>query len=352
MGIKDKILAKHAISKKDAKDHSAENADKMEQTKDDDKVEIPVKKALIALGILLAIALIVFAGIKIYDMTSAGKTSGVAATVNGEEITCDQINKLYATVPEELKATYTKEVLLNQTISDVVIKQEIIRRNITIDDAYLNEMIVNIKSQFSDEDQFNQALKAQSLTYQEFSEQLSLKLRLNKMLEMDIPELKVNESEIKAFFNKNKASLDTPEQIRASHILVNTSEEAEKIIAMLKSGADFASLAKNFSIDTGSAASGGDLGYFSKGAMIPEFENASFGLELGEISAPVKSRFGYHIIKVYDRKPAKAAVLDDNMKALIDLNIFNTKWDANKEKVNIYLENLISKADRKPGKSC
>jgi foldase protein PrsA len=352
MGIKDKILTKHSISKKEAKDHTAETADKEAQKADEDRIEIPVSKVLIALGILVAIALVAFAGIKLYDSLSASKAPGIAAYVNGEAVSCDKVNKLYATVPEQLKATYTKAVLLNQTISDIVIKQEIEKRNISIDATYLNEMILNIKSQFADDDQFSQALTQQGLTYQEFSDQLSLKLRLNKMLEMDIPELKVTDAEITAFFKQNKASLDTPKQIRASHILVNTSEQAANIEKMLRSGADFASLARNFSIDNGSAANGGDLGYFSKGMMIPEFENASFSLQVGEISQPILSRYGYHIIKVYDIKPAKAAVLDDKMKALIDLNIFNTKWDANKEKVNTYLQNLISKANIKPESAC
>jgi foldase protein PrsA len=347
MGLKDKILTKHAISKKEAKVHAAEKADKEGQKADDDRIEIPVNKVLIALGILIAIALVAFAGVKLYNLISAGSASDIVATVNGEPIKKETIDTLYGTVPEDLRATYTKEVLLNQTISDLVIKQEIEKRNITIDDAYLNEMVLNIQSQFADEDQFNQALTDQGLTYQEFRNQLSLKLRLNRMLEMDIPELKVNDTEITAFFNKNKASLDTPEQIRASHILVNSSEQAEEIVKMLKAGADFASLARNLSIDTGSAANGGDLGYFSRGMMIPEFENASFSLELGEISDPVLSRYGYHIIKVFDKKPAKAAVLDDKMKALIDLNIFNSKWDANKDKVNAYLQDLVSKADIK-----
>ncbi len=94
---------------------------------------------------------------------------------------------------------------------------------------------------------------------------------------------------------------DTPhteEMVWARHILVETEAEAETILKDLQSGADFAKLAKERSKDTGSGANGGDLGWFGKGQMVPEFETAAFSLKVGEISKPVKSQFGYHIIQV------------------------------------------------------
>ena len=94
---------------------------------------------------------------------------------------------------------------------------------------------------------------------------------------------------------------DTPhteEQVWARHILVESEAEAQTIYELLKNGQDFATLAKERSKDTGSGANGGDLGWFGKGAMVPEFEQAAFSLKVGEISKPVKSQFGYHIIQV------------------------------------------------------
>ena len=94
---------------------------------------------------------------------------------------------------------------------------------------------------------------------------------------------------------------DTPhteEQVWARHILVETEAEAQTIYTELQAGGDFAKIAKERSKDTGSGANGGDLGWFGKGQMVPEFETAAFGLKVGEISKPVKSQFGYHIIQV------------------------------------------------------
>ena len=87
------------------------------------------------------------------------------------------------------------------------------------------------------------------------------------------------------------------ERVRASHILVSTKEEADKIFSELKSGKDFAELAKKYS-KCPSSKNGGDLGFFGKGQMVKEFEDAAFSLKIEEVSNPVKTQFGYHIIKV------------------------------------------------------
>ena len=94
----------------------------------------------------------------------------------------------------------------------------------------------------------------------------------------------------------------TEEQVWARHILVGTEAEAKAVTELLKNGTDFAKLARQFSTDTGSGAAGGDLGWFGRGAMVPEFEDAAFSQPIGEIGEPVQSQFGYHIIQVLDRQ--------------------------------------------------
>jgi peptidyl-prolyl cis-trans isomerase D len=126
-------------------------------------------------------------------------------------------------------------------------------------------------------------------------------------------------SDIERYYRDNEAQFTTPEQVRASHILLKTEgkdeaavrTKAEELLKQVKSGADFAALAKKNSEDEGSAPQGGDLDYFGRGRMAKEFEDAAFGLQPGQISDIVKSPFGLHIIKVTDRKPEVKRSLEE-----------------------------------------
>ena len=130
----------------------------------------------------------------------------------------------------------------------------------------------------------------------------------------------ISPQDIDTYYNSNIQQFQTPEQVRASHILLKTDgkdeaavrKQAEDILKQAKApGADFAALAKKYSEDDGSKANGGDLDYFPRGRMVPEFEQAAFSMQPGQISDLVKSQFGFHIIKVVDKKPASTRSLDE-----------------------------------------
>jgi peptidyl-prolyl cis-trans isomerase C len=107
---------------------------------------------------------------------------------------------------------------------------------------------------------------------------------------------------LKKAYDDAVKSAGTEQEVRARHILVATEDEAKAVLAEIKKGTDFAELAKQKSKDPGAAAEGGDLGYFSKEQMVPEFAEAAFKLEKGQVSEPVKTQFGWHIIKVEDKR--------------------------------------------------
>ena len=133
------------------------------------------------------------------------------------------------------------------------------------------------------------------------------------------PKIKVPRADVERFYNERIATYTTPEQIRASHILLKTEgksdaevrAKAEQVLKEAQSGADFAGLAKKYSEDESNAQQGGDLDYFSRGRMVAEFENAAFSLAAGQISPLVKTPFGYHIIKVTDKKPTIVRTLNE-----------------------------------------
>ncbi len=120
----------------------------------------------------------------------------------------------------------------------------------------------------------------------------------------------LTEAAVRARYDQEYAGKPGPEEVHAEHILVPTKEQAEKIIAELKGGADFAELAKKNSTDPG-AANGGDLGWFKKGDMVPAFADAAFSLKPGEVDPqPVQTQFGWHVIKVLDKRQAPPPPLE------------------------------------------
>lgn len=120
-----------------------------------------------------------------------------------------------------------------------------------------------------------------------------------------LSKVEISDEEIKKFYEDNKKYLVQPEKMRASHILVSDENEAKKIIADIQNGDKFEDKAKEFSTCP-SSQNGGDLGEFARGSMVPEFEKAAFNMNIGDISnEPVKSQFGYHIIKILDKKESK-----------------------------------------------
>jgi peptidyl-prolyl cis-trans isomerase C len=114
---------------------------------------------------------------------------------------------------------------------------------------------------------------------------------------------RVTEEEMRKIYDEQRARITPEDEVRARHILVETEEEAKALIAQIRGGADFEAVAKEKSKDPGGARNGGDLGFFTKGQMVPEFAEAAFAMQAGQLSqAPVKSQFGWHIIKVEERR--------------------------------------------------
>jgi len=167
---------------------------------------------------------------------------------------------------------------------------------------------------------YNQAKKMRLQNDKEYIEKLKefekmtlVALLLKKEIE---DKVQVTEDEARALFDENQDKFTIGTQLRASHILVETEDEAKNIHDRITKGEDFAKLAKELSKDQGSAAKGGDLGYFGRGRMVPEFERAAMSLKPGEVSSPVRSRFGYHIIKLTDIKKGDQASFDQSKAAI------------------------------------
>ncbi|MFC3748810.1 peptidylprolyl isomerase [Paenibacillus sp. GCM10012306] len=248
-------------------------------------------------SIVLAAALII---VLIKPPFQKGDDNTAVATVNGENITKSQ---LYDKMVEAGGPS-----TLQSLITTTLVSQEAKKANITVTDADIAEELSDLKAQFGGEEAFNSALAQSGMTLDDLKKQMPLQVELRKILE---PQVKITDDEIKKYYDENKAHFDTEEEVRASHILVKTKEEADEVLKELKDGKDFATVAKEKSTDTGSKDNGGDLNFFKRGDMVPEFSDVAFKLKVGETSGAVKSQYGYHIIKVTDRKEAKKYTLDE-----------------------------------------
>lgn len=257
----------------------------------------------------------------------AGKEA--VGSVNGVPITK---NQLYAAM-----AAAGGAQTLDNLIQEELLTQEAKKKAIVISDQDVEAEISQIKKQFSSESEFQAALQQSNMTIDDLKKQLPMQIRVRKLVE---PRAKVTDEEVKQYFEANRDMFDQAEEVRASHILVSTKAEADDILKQLKGGADFAKLAKEKSTDPGSKNAGGDLGFFGWGAMVPEFEEAAFSLKVGELSGPIKTDFGYHIIKVTDHKEAKAATLEEKKAEIREQLIRQKVAELSAE----FLEELKSKA--------
>ncbi len=206
---------------------------------------------------------------------------------------------------------------LESVIGRALVQDEAERRNLVPTEEELNAEFARQYAQFLeaqglDEPTLGVLLQLQGSTLEAFKasarKQVAEGLVYDRVARAVAGPLNLTEADLLAFFQENLERYATAEQVEASHILVSTEEEARRILAELKAGADFATLARAHSQDPGSAARGGALGWFGRGQMVPEFEQAAFALPVGELSDVVKTQYGYHIILVTNRREAHTPV--------------------------------------------
>lgn len=249
----------------------------------------------------------------------------VVARVNGQDVKKSELEMAVKTledragrgVPPEQRDTVYRQVL-DRIIGFHLLVQEAKTRNMVAPPWEVDGQIAELKKQFPTEEQFQQMLKTRGVTFDQLRAETADSAAVNKMLEGELePKLTVSEPEVKKFYDENTPRFRQEDSVHANHILIRVDEkadaatkakakaQAEDLLKQLKKGAAFADLAKKFSQDPGSAPNGGDLGFFSKGQMVPQFENAAFALQVGQTSAVVESPFGFHIIKVLETKPGR-----------------------------------------------
>jgi len=302
----------------------------------------------------------------LYNILFSIVVDKVIVKVNKENIMKSEFDKLYNTAIEQMKQLSSKEIskeedeLLKQKVLDQLIAQKLLlqeakKRNIKVTKRELADGIKTVKSRFPSDQMFLQELKKENLTEKQFEKQIEEQIMVLKLTEEVVKKnmVKPTENDARELFNKIVKLIDKKdvklqgdeqdelkllaqlvqryfdEQVRVRHILIRVApnasqkekEEAKKKIMEIKSridkGEDFTTLAQKFSEDPGSKDRGGDLGFIAKGDTVEEFEKAAFSLKEGQVSDIVETKYGYHIIKVIERKPKRTPDFEQIKEDLI-----------------------------------
>ena len=262
-------------------------------------------RKIIVLAALLSLAISVAGCSGSFQLPGQAKP---AAIVNGKALSLDSYNRQVELATTYLKLqgvddttddgklmlAQMKDEVLSQMVDQEIINQAASKEGISITTADVDKAVTDTVAEAGGQSVLDDWLKSSGFTMDEFRQTVREQLTVEKV------------------FEKVTASVPTTaEQVRASHILVATKEEADAVLVRLKAGESFAKVAEDVSIDDGSSVDGGDLGFFPKGFMIPEFETAAFALTVGKVSDPVQTQYGYHVILVTERDPNRG--MDEQM---------------------------------------
>ncbi len=257
-------------------------------------------------------AIIALAATSVLVLSACGNSSETIVSTKAGDVTKEEFY-------DAMKQQAGQNVIKNLVI------QKVFTKNYKVEDKEVDAEFKTTKEQYGD--QFESLLEQSGMTEDTLKEQIRASLAVKKAIGDTI-----TEKELKA---KHKP------EIRASHILVKDEETAKKVEAELAAGKSFEELAKQYSEDTASKENGGDLDYFGPGKMLAEFEEAAYKLKKDEISQPVKSSYGYHIIKVTDIKELKPfdEVKDDLKTQIIEEKMADTTF------MNEFIDKELKKAD-------
>ena len=290
---------------------------KQEKDSDEDEDEEPKKKKSYWKTIVILIILALLVNLIFFNNNSCESWNypfgEAAACVNGQKITVKQLDEQYSKLPAEYKAFMDKYTILNRLIDFEVVRQKAEESGIKVSEKDIDSIVLGLKGPTSEQDFINQ-VEMEYRTYKSFREEIKNTLLVQRYISANVPEFNFTQEDIDQLY-EDYVSANPKEKYEASHILIcyegkesckqnRTQEEALVLINEIYNKSqteDFAELAKEYS-DGPSASNGGDLGWFSEGQMVENFEKAVMKLEVGNISTPVETEYGYHIIKLNDKQ--------------------------------------------------
>jgi peptidyl-prolyl cis-trans isomerase C len=290
---------------------------------------------------------------------SESKEKTVVATVNGSKIFQKDLSKetknvqfRYRKANRPISEADIKKEALENLINSSLLFNESQKAGISISDEKVTQEFTQLKNRFPSPEVFENAIKNEGLTESDLKAEIAQSLAIREFIDQRFTkQVKITDDEIKQYYDANKEMFEKQESVRARHILIKVPENAtdeqkaaakttlEGIEKQVKDGKDFAELAKAHS-ECPSSAKGGDLGFFERGNMVKPFETAAFSMDKGEVSPIVETNFGYHLIKVEDKRAASTMGYDQVKKSIV---LFLTQQKV-QEQVGAFLEKVKSES--------
>ncbi|MCX7641595.1 MAG: peptidyl-prolyl cis-trans isomerase [Elusimicrobiales bacterium] len=247
----------------------------------------------------------------------------IVAEVNGEKITLKDITS-------KLLISNFNQVT-QELIEEKLLIQEARKRNVNVLNSEVTQFIENIKKRFSSEEEFKKELKRINLTEKEYEQMIRNKLIADKTI-LAILNVNVTDEDAKKYYSTNPEQFKTPMALKLRQIFVLTEKEAQDLIIALEAGADFVKLASIKNMDENLKKTAGDLGYISKGMLVPEIEKEVFSTPKGNYTKPLKTGNGYSIIMVEDIREERTIMFED-VKDIIKNSIIATILNSNRKNV-------------------
>lgn len=249
--------------------------------------------------------------------------SSAVAVVNGEAITLGEFRKELATAfrqepfHDDRLGSELKADLINKLVQEKLILQEAGKRNITVSDEEVEKKIERIKKDYPG-DSFDRMIVNEFVNADEWRAHLRNDILIGKVTDQAVGEnIAVSEKDARAFYDAHAGEYKQDEQVRARQILTATEDEAKEVVKRLRRGEDFKAVAASVSISP-DRDKGGDLGFFPRGQMPPEFDEACFSLPPGKFSGIVKSPYGYHIFLIEERRKGRRLGFSDVKEKIME----------------------------------
>lgn len=300
--------------------------------------------------IFLLIFLIFISGIIVHAEKQI--PDNVLVSVNGEIITIDFYQEYLTREIARLEQAYKTKFsdtensdqlnLIKKQIIEQILKNEILRQTalefgLEVSTVEIEKELNSIMANYTDKETFNMILEKAKYSLDALKYDIMLKLSFNKIADYFGKDVEIADEELEEYYQTNIDQFSEEEKIRPSHILVDSLEEAQAVLEKLDNGVEFGELAKNYSTCP-SSEHGGDLGYVTSTSVVPKFYEAAKLLKIGQISEPIETQFGWHIIKVVEKKEAVVHKFTDIKENLSQLLLV-------KKKSNKALEYLTTNYD-------